>query len=209
MAADESDVSQFSHVFAYDWEADEEFQDGLRAILDPNASPQQAADLTLQAKCFYYSRYVQKEEEKKEEGISDSALWCYISHWIYGRKFNVAIEPGAYQSWVRRLSNIEHIPTETGNKPVSSFVNTSDGAPLASAPASAAEPAAPYPTSFGQIVELITQGKPIPGVREVPHTLLTGQESQPTLAKRKKPWEQQRGEEAASGSESKNHITAV
>lgn len=51
------------------------------------------------------------------------------------------------------------------------------------------EPSAPYPTSFSQIVDLITTGQSIPGVKEVPDTLLTGQESQPTTVKRKKPWE--------------------
>ncbi|KAL8831475.1 MAG: hypothetical protein Q9191_000847 [Dirinaria sp. TL-2023a] len=180
MATDENEASQFSHVFAYDWEADEEFQDGLRTILDLNASPEQAADLTLQAKCFYYSR-----------------------------KFNVTIEPSAYQSWVRRSAKNEHIPSETGDKPVLSSFNASDSVPSVNAPAIDAEPAAPYPNSFGQIVELITQGKPIPGVKEVPNTLLTGQETQPTLPKRKKPWEQEGGEEAANGGGSKNHMAAI
>ena len=51
------------------------------------------------------------------------------------------------------------------------------------------EPPAPYPISFGQIVELITSGEPIPGIKEVPATVLDGQTSQPTTAKRRKPWE--------------------
>ncbi len=51
------------------------------------------------------------------------------------------------------------------------------------------EPPAPYPTSFSQIVELITNGQPIPGIKEVPDTVLEGQATQATTAKRKKPWE--------------------
>ena len=51
------------------------------------------------------------------------------------------------------------------------------------------EPPAPYPTSFSQIVELITSGEPIPGIKEVPDTVLEGQASHATTAKRKKPWE--------------------
>jgi len=51
------------------------------------------------------------------------------------------------------------------------------------------EPLAPYPTSFSQIVELITNGQPIPGIKDVPDTVLEGQASQPSIAKRKKPWE--------------------
>ena len=51
------------------------------------------------------------------------------------------------------------------------------------------EAAAPYPTCFGQIVELITSGSPIPGIKEVPDTVMEGQASQTKTAKRKKPWE--------------------
>lgn len=40
----------------YDWDSDEEFQGGLRAILGTNASEEQAAELTLRARCFYYSK---------------------------------------------------------------------------------------------------------------------------------------------------------
>lgn len=54
--------------------------------------------------------------------------------------------------------------------------------------AGAAAPA-PYPTSFSQIVDLITNGQPIPGIKEVPDTILLGQESRAVTAKRKKPWE--------------------
>ena len=51
------------------------------------------------------------------------------------------------------------------------------------------EPPAPYPISFGQIVELITSGERIPGIKEVPATVLDGQTSQSTKAERRKPWE--------------------
>ncbi len=54
------------------------------------------------------------------------------------------------------------------------------------------EPAAPagsYPTSFAQIVELIESGKPIPGIEEIPDTVLTGQEGPSKEKRRMKPWE--------------------
>ena len=54
---------------------------------------------------------------------------------------------------------------------------------------SSSEPPAPYPSSFSQIVELITTGQPIPGIKEIPNTVLEGQDSQAAPAKRKKPWE--------------------
>ena len=47
----------------------------------------------------------------------------------------------------------------------------------------------PYPQSFSHLVELITTGQMIPGIKEVPNTLLTGQESKAVESKRRKPWE--------------------
>ena len=51
------------------------------------------------------------------------------------------------------------------------------------------EAAAPHPSYFGQIIEIIASGEPIPGIKEVPDTVMEGQASQSTTAKRKKPWE--------------------
>jgi hypothetical protein len=59
--------------------------------------------------------------------------------------------------------------------------------------------AAPYPPTFAEIVELITSGKPIPGIKEIPPTLLTDQASKPTASKRRKPWEKDVPEEAVQG----------
>ena len=65
--------------------------------------------------------------------------------------------------------------------------------------AGSSEPPAPYPTSFEQIVELISTGQPIPGIKDVPDTVLEGQASQPSAARRKKPWD--KGNETARESE--------
>jgi hypothetical protein len=41
---------------SYNWDDDVEFQSGLSAILGTNSTPEQAAELTLRARCFYYAR---------------------------------------------------------------------------------------------------------------------------------------------------------
>ena len=38
-------------------------------------------------------------------------------------------------------------------------------------------------------MELIKSGKPIPGIKEVPDTVLEGQGTEATQRKRRKPWE--------------------
>lgn len=42
----------------YSWDDDVEFRAGLSAILGSNSTPDQAAELALRARCFYYARCV-------------------------------------------------------------------------------------------------------------------------------------------------------
>jgi hypothetical protein len=46
-----------------------------------------------------------------------------------------------------------------------------------------------YPTSFAHIVDLITTGQPVPGIQQIPDTLLTGQGTPSVKPRRLKPWE--------------------
>ncbi|KAI9178986.1 hypothetical protein H9P43_005648 [Blastocladiella emersonii ATCC 22665] len=72
-------------------------------------------------------------------------------------------------------------------------------AAAASAPAPAPAPASPeptaaatepaYPASFAEIVRLVSEGKPVPGVREIPDKLNDAAPTPATLAPRRKPWE--------------------
>jgi hypothetical protein len=43
-------------------------------------------------------------------------------------------------------------------------------------------------------VELITSGQPVPGIKEIPPTVLEGQGTEPTKPRRKKPWEKEESE---------------
>ena len=58
VGGESEDVRLFQQLEQYPWDSDEEFQSGLRAILGPNPSSTQAEQLTLRARCFYYSRYI-------------------------------------------------------------------------------------------------------------------------------------------------------
>ena len=55
VAIDEDSV--FQQLEDYPWETDAEFQSGLQAIVGPNPAPEQAEQLTIRARCFYFSRY--------------------------------------------------------------------------------------------------------------------------------------------------------
>lgn len=163
-------------VDRYPWDDDQEFQAGLRAILGTNSTLEQAAELTLRARCFYYSR-----------------------------KFNTPIDFDAYKAY-NAQHGLRQPPASTNGIPPSATAASSPPEPSifsASSPAEGApassEPTAPYPTSFAHIVELITTGQPIPGIKEIPNTILEGQGTQPVKTKRRKPWEKVTSETSTPG----------
>lgn len=47
----------------------------------------------------------------------------------------------------------------------------------------------PYPKSFQDIVELITSGKPVPGIMEIPDVVSQEPSSRSVGEVRRKPWE--------------------
>ncbi|TKA49869.1 hypothetical protein B0A49_08302 [Cryomyces minteri] len=157
----------YEQVDRYLWDADEEFQGGLRAILGSNASPEQTSELT---------------------------------------KFNAPVDFDQYKSW--RQHNAPPAPNGTSGfltrsppipEPSGSYTTTAPGVPTTApsnaptettaSPAAGSAEQAPYPTSFAHIVDLITTGQPIPGIKEIPPTVLEGQGTQSSTSRRKKPWE--------------------
>ncbi|KAI9840508.1 MAG: hypothetical protein M1837_001568 [Sclerophora amabilis] len=87
-------------------------------------------------------------------------------------------------------------------------VQTSSSSPSSS---SSSDPNAPYPTSFAHIVDLITKGEPVPGIREIPDVVWEGRESQSTTAPRKKPWETAARESSADvyNTSADSHVEGV
>lgn len=60
---------------------------------------------------------------------------------------------------------------------------------MASTEASLTLPEPAYPSSFAHIVELITTGQPVPGIQQIPDTVLTGHDIASEKPRRRKPWE--------------------
>jgi hypothetical protein len=167
----------------YDWDNDEKFQSGLRAILVNTTSPEQAADLALHARCFYYARYVR-----------NAVPLLSILTFVREKKINVDFT--SYKAY--REARNRPPPTPPASTGIQASSVTDEPFPPAKddtaggimpAPANPNEPPAPYPTSFAHIVELITSGKPVPGIKEIPPIILEGQGTQATKPKRRKPWE--------------------
>ncbi|PWY74636.1 hypothetical protein BO83DRAFT_336132 [Aspergillus eucalypticola CBS 122712] len=148
-----SEIELFERLSSYPFSTDREFAVGLSIILGHPESPASEEeinrndDLTLQAKCFYFSR--------KEKLMSP-------------------LEFSTYKAWLESTSKVKS-------------ADLSSPSPTVKVPNSKEEPA--YPSSFAHIVELITTGQPIPGIQQIPDTVLTGHDTPSEKPERRKPWE--------------------
>lgn len=164
---EEQHVLIFQQLENYAWDSDPEFQTGLQALLGSDPSAEQAEHLILRARCFYFAR-----------------------------KANLPIDFSAYQTWRSQSSSSRpngmsvlapaSAPSSVSRSPPNLDSTSRNGRDTASR---GDEATAPYPKSFSEIVQLITSGDPILGIKDVPDTVLQGQASRPIKSKRRKPWE--------------------
>ena len=156
----------------YPWDQDQEFQGGLRAILGSVQDPTQVEHLTLRAKCYYFAR-----------------------------KAGTPVDFDGYKQWVESPrsggptngTSVNAVPSHSSNDAGSSM-QISEGDDVGGGMGDA-----PKPASFAEICDMIAEGKPIPGIKDIPDTILEGQASDSQAQTRKKPWERN---ESASVSES-------
>jgi len=191
--SDPSTASVLEQLHSYPFGSDPEFQDGLSAILGDPASPTTAEaeserqNLILQAKCFYFSR-------KQNLEVPIDAVQ-YIA-WLdsHATPATESSQPSINGTTPLPLptseSNTDAAPSQAQPQPPPSEALQSSQ-PSASSTTAATEAQAPYPSSFEHIVELITTGQPIPGIEDIPDTVLAGQEQPSVKARRKKPWEKE------------------
>ncbi|GAM40618.1 hypothetical protein TCE0_039f13100 [Talaromyces pinophilus] len=177
----EADVYNFVHT--YDFSSDPEFRKGLGTILGhgrPASDAEIASgdDVVLQAKCFYISR---------KRDLSSSLDFRNYKNWLSEHGLNATTNTPAESS-----------KTEDSNTAVatSSTQSTSEAPQEEKKESKNAEPA--YPSSFAHIVELITNNQPIPGIEEIPDTVLAGHDEPSKATKRRKPWEKDVGAEVVS-----------
>ncbi|KAJ8610670.1 hypothetical protein MRB53_038449 [Persea americana] len=159
-------MANFHKIESYPWSSDEEFQSGLSAILGPDHSTSQTTtqsdDLAVRARCFYYAR-----------------------------KYDEQVDFDEYKAWrasqpAYALTPLLAAATPAVSSP--SISHTTTHRPEATADVEAQ--AEPPKASFAEIMELIESGKPVPGIRTIPDTVLTGQGTEAKQVRRQKPWEQ-------------------
>ena len=184
----------FRGISTYPFHADQEYLSGLATILGhPDSPPSQTEidtnqDLIIQAQCFYFSRKVGLPQP-----INVEAYKAWLSSQNAQLDRVASVEPPVQtESPIPR----PHAPTPLSAAAATTLTvqphqqlstpepqSTSQTVPQA-------EPTPPYPTSFADIVDLITQNKPVPGIEEIPTTVLElGSSKRDTATRRRKPWE--------------------
>ncbi|VUC23370.1 unnamed protein product [Clonostachys rosea] len=169
---------------SYPWAKDKTFMSGLFALLgDPNGQPAQGSsprDMATHARIFYYAQ-----------------------------RLGVTIDFTAYQNWASQ--HPEHRVPDI--LPDSYLTQSQDAATAAAGGASLPwQQAAPkndlfidkkaaasqsqedqpsYPMAFAEMLKLLQEGKPVPGIRQIPNTVVRDPSIKPVGSRTvpRKPWE--------------------
>jgi hypothetical protein len=173
-----SDDDTFQALSQYPFDSDSEYLIGLSTILGhPSVPPSSSeisenADLVLQAKCFYFAR---------KHGYAP-------------------IDPSAYRRWLESSTSDNAAHPDAAIQAAALPTTASSDEPASTAVGADGDERPPYPTSFEAIVDLITRNAPVPGIEEIPPTVLDhGSSKVDNTPRRKKPWESGGDESTAVG----------
>lgn len=172
----------YEHLSQYPFDSDHEYQIGLAAILGhPDALAtreeiEENEELVLQAQCFYYTR------KFGTEPIQPSAyrLWREAS----SKTGDSSVRSGQENVPTMHLTSHGHVPISAQEREYTTSTSNVD----TSASSQPEQP--PYPSTFANIVDMIVQNKPVPGIEQVPDTVLEpGASKVDNTQRRRKPWE--------------------
>ncbi|PGH16557.1 hypothetical protein AJ79_01663 [Helicocarpus griseus UAMH5409] len=187
--ATSSASSPYAAFHTYPFTTDTEFRLGLGTILGkPSGVPATEGEVNADIQdAIPGSAGEAGDDNNKAELVTKAKLFYYM------KKFPspTALTPQGYKAFLAESQ--PQPPSQPQPSPSPSPSTTSTPQPTTSAKT---EPA--YPTSFADIVDLITNNQPIPGIQTIPDTVLAGQDKPSMAARRRKPWEVQAEKEAAA-----------
>ena len=119
---------------------------------------------------------------------------------VFGRKYGTAVDFDAYKAWRDQQvsSNVDEKPQQNSWQQAAASQDTAALGPAPEGPK----------MSYQEIVDLIQSGKPIPGIKEIPKTVLEGQGTAASKSTRRKPWEKDAPAETAAPAEATTEATA-
>ena len=171
-----STESIYNALSTYTFSQDPDFQAGLVSLTsDTNLHPAQLEETIFQAQCFYFARKYHLPPVNPDDYKS----------WLSSHSGNTQPSvqtPPQTELPTRAEEHPSHIAAQPLSEPETSISAHATSSPPQDGP--------PYPASFESIVDLITRNQPIPGIEEIPDTVLDASLSAPSqIARRKKPWE--------------------
>ncbi|KAL6871171.1 hypothetical protein J3F83DRAFT_644282 [Trichoderma novae-zelandiae] len=216
--------SIFNAFDSYPWTKDAAFLSGLRAILGPpNPSNPKGSlrDIATHARIFYYTQRI---------GVHID--FASYQAWLAQNPGHSTphIVPPEYEQQPSSSSPTLASPSSSSSSPSHSTSQTASSAAAAAAEAtpwqqaapkadlyiqrnksssnsqfqSSSEPEPAYPIAFAEMIKLLQEGKPIPGIRQIPNTIERDPTVKPVGSRPvpRKPWEREASatSEASTGS---------
>jgi hypothetical protein len=194
----------------YDWASFTEYQEGLDQILQNYLQTLQESDdnvreiplldkqqLINQAQSFFYCNHTGNIIE-----LDSYMQWRAVNGDKYLKNKNITevtdddVEPTITTVAAEKpeLSKPQEFTAKSSTKNTSGSTenqnqnqnqnhneNHNENQPSSSQP--------PYSSNYKELVELILSGKEVPGIKQIPNTVLTEQESKASATQRTKPWE--------------------
>ncbi|CAH6722367.1 hypothetical protein CLIB1444_09S01992 [[Candida] jaroonii] len=166
----------FKEYRDYDWDHFDEFQDGIKEILDNYLESLRDQDPSISA----------------IPALDQQQLINQAKSFFYCTKTGNILNLDDYEKWERSQKIVEikddeqedvQQPTQEKQPEQIIELNSSE----ANVEDKQDEP--PYSSNYQELVELIVSGKPVPGIKQIPDTVLTGQSSTASATQRVKPWE--------------------
>ncbi|PNP84537.1 hypothetical protein FNYG_02166 [Fusarium nygamai] len=171
----------FTAFDTYPWSKDKNFMSGLYAILgEPGQQNPQAslADMAIHARIFYYAQRI-------GVNIDFSAYKAWLASNPEYQPPDVL--PEEYRQ--RDVANASPVPVLDWQKAAPKTDLYIDRKTAAAQSGSQDQPS--YPMGFAEMIKLIQEGKPVPGIRQIPNTVVRDPAVKPVGARAvpRKPWE--------------------
>ncbi|KAF5618305.1 uncharacterized protein FTJAE_12236 [Fusarium tjaetaba] len=171
----------FTAFDTYPWSKDKNFMSGLYAILgEPGQQNPQAslADMAIHARIFYYAQRI-------GVNIDFSAYKAWLASNPDYQPPDVL--PEEYRQ--RDAANVSPVPALDWQKAAPKTDLYIDRKTAAAQSGSQDQPS--YPMGFAEMIQLIQEGKPVPGIRQIPNTVVRDPAVKPVGARAvpRKPWE--------------------
>lgn len=160
----------YKEYLNYDWDSFKEFQDGLTEILENHLSSLKEQDPS-----------VTSIPALDKQQLIDQAK-CFF----YCTQTDNILSLDDYNEW-----KIHNGDKYNKNKKITEVTDEEEN----SKDDKKEDTEPPYSSNYQKLVELIVSGQPVPGIKQIPDTVVPEQSSRQEAKQRVKPWEKQKQED--------------